>query len=124
MWIQAGRLQARRLDVERRELVGDPVMLADPVASAPANSNSNNKGAFSVSANGMVAYRGGQVAERRQLAWFDRAGKAVGTLGPPDDNDLRWPRVSPDGSRVAISRTVQGNTDIWLRDGRMEPVHV
>ena len=27
------------------------------------------------------------------------------------------PRVSPDGRRVAVARTVQGNTDIWLLDG-------
>ena len=26
------------------------------------------------------------------------------------------PRLSPDGRRVAVYRTVQGNTDIWLLD--------
>ncbi len=29
----------------------------------------------------------------------------------------RAPRISPDGRRVAVYRTVQGNTDIWLLDG-------
>ena len=71
---------------------------------------------MSVSAAGLVAYRAGG-ASRRQLAWFDRSGKALGTLGAPDENGLNAPSVSPDGRRVAVFRTVQGNTDIWLLDG-------
>ena len=56
-------------------------------------------GAVSVSAAGLVAYRTGG-ASRRQLAWFDRSGKALGTMGAPDENDLSDPRISPDGRRV------------------------
>ena len=44
-------------------------------------------------------------------------GKALGPLGAPDGNDLRYPRVSPDGHRAAVSRVVEGNADIWLLDG-------
>ena len=71
---------------------------------------------MSVSAAGLVAYRAGG-ASRRQLAWFDRSGKALGTMGAPDENDLSAPSISPDGRRVAVYRTVQGNTDIWILDG-------
>ena len=70
---------------------------------------------MSVSATGLAAYRTG-AGSRRQLAWFDRTAKALGTLGAPDDNDLRTPTISPDG-RVAVARSVQGNQDIWLLDG-------
>lgn len=38
-------------------------------------------------------------------------------MGAPDDNNLFSPSLSPDGHRVAVARTVQGNTDIWLMDG-------
>jgi Tol biopolymer transport system component len=41
----------------------------------------------------------------------------LGTLGAPDENGLSSPRVSQDGHRVAVARTVQGNADIWLLDG-------
>ena len=41
----------------------------------------------------------------------------LGTLGAPDEGNLRDPRVAPDGRRVAVHRTVQGNTDLWLPDG-------
>ena len=114
LWVRAGTLVAQRLDLERRELAGDPVTVADPVGS---NTNTN-VGAFSVSAAGLVAYRPGG-ADRLQLRWFDRAGKALGTLGAPDEESPRLssPRVSPDGRRVAVSRAVQGNADIWLLDG-------
>ena len=112
LWVRAGTLVAQRLDLEQKALTDDPVTLADPVAFDAATFAS----AVSVSASGLVAYREGG-ANRRQLAWFDRSGKALGVMGAPDENDLRVPRVSPDGRRVAVHRTVQGNADIWLLDG-------
>ena len=112
LWVRAGTLVAQRLDLEQKALTSDPVTLADPVAFDAVVRAS----ALSVSAPGLVAYREGG-ASRRQLAWFDRSGKALGRMGAPDENDLFSPRVSPDGRRVAVHRTVQGNTDIWLLDG-------
>jgi Tol biopolymer transport system component len=111
LWIQGGTLRAQRLERSTKQLVGDPVTLADPVAFPPGV----HVGAFSVSDGGLVAYRGGG-AQRRQLAWFDRAGRSRGMLGPPDENVLQEVRLSPDGRRVAVRRTVQGNIDIWLTD--------
>jgi len=71
--------------------------------------------AISVAANGLVAYRTGGGKER-QLTWVDRSGRTLGTLGAPDGADLEFPSISPDGRRVAVTRRVQGNTDIWLMD--------
>jgi Tol biopolymer transport system component len=111
LFIRAGTLLAQRLDLGRGELTGDPVTVADPVTFDGAF----NVGAFSVSATGLVAYRSGG-AGQRQLLWFDRSGKTVGTLGASDANNLSSPRLSPDGRRAAVFRTVQGNADIWLLD--------
>ena len=111
LFVRGGTLLAQRLDLTRRALTGDPVTVADPVAFDGTTFAS----AVSVSAAGLVAYRSGG-ANRRQLTWFDRAGKALGTVGAPDENSLTAPRLSPDGRRVAVYRTVQGNTDIWLLD--------
>lgn len=69
-----------------------------------------------MSATGLVAYRRG-AASQRQLTWFDRSGKTLGTVGGPDGNNLAFPELSPDGRRVAVTRTVQGNTDVWPLDG-------
>src|SRR5207245_3285642 len=94
---------------ERTELTGEPVTLANPAGyGGPV-------GGFSVSGDGRVAFRAAG-AERRQLTWFDRTGKAVGVAGEPDANSLFYPELSPDGRRVAVMRTVQNNQDIWLMD--------
>jgi Tol biopolymer transport system component len=111
LFIRGGTLLAQRLDLGRRELTGDPVTVADPVAVDPAIS----KAAFSVSVTGLVAYRSG-TASQRQLVWFDRSGKTVGTMGGPDANSLLAPSLSPDGRRAAVSRAVEGNINIWLLD--------
>jgi dipeptidyl aminopeptidase/acylaminoacyl peptidase len=110
LWVRAGTLVAQRLDVERAALTGEPVTVADRVAV------DDGRSAVSVAATGLVTYRAG-AGSRRQLTWVDRSGTATGTVGAPDGSGLSNPRVSPDGRRVVVHRTVQGNSDIWLLDG-------
>jgi serine/threonine protein kinase/Tol biopolymer transport system component len=111
LWVRAGALTAQRLDADRPALTGEPVVLADGVATDTGSLRS----AVSVAMTGLVAYRTAGGAQR-QLTWFDRSGTARGVVGEPDDTWFQ-PRVSPDGRRVAVARTVQGNTDLWLLDG-------
>jgi hypothetical protein len=84
-------------------VTGEPVTLATGVSGV------------SVAANGLVAYRSAAV-NRRQLTWVDRSGATQGTVGDPDPT-LSNPRLSPDGRRVVVERTVQGNRDLWLLTG-------
>ena len=112
LWVRAGTLVAQRLDLDRQALTGDPVTLAVSVVVDA----SVTLAAVSASAGGAVAYRAG-AGRRQQLAWVDRSGKALGPLSAPYENALAGPRVSPDGHRVAVSRRVEGNSDIWLLDG-------
>jgi Tol biopolymer transport system component len=111
LWVRAGALVAQRLDVAKASLTGEPVTLAEAVAVEAIFSQS----AVSVADTGLVAYRMGGGGER-QLTWLDRSGTARGTVGDAD-RSLNHPRVSPDGRRVAVQRTVGGNTDLWLLDG-------
>ena len=76
-FIRGTALMAQHLDLKRGGLAGDPIRLADPVAS-----NGINFGGFSVSADGRVAYRAGG-AGLRQLKWYDRSGKALAWPGSP-----------------------------------------
>ncbi len=112
LWVRAGTLVAQRLDVAQAALTGEPVTLADGVAF---DGNFNFRSAVSVAATGLVAYRTG-AGNQRQLTWVDRSGTARGAVGDPDAT-LFHPRVSPDGRRVVVTRTVQGNRDLWLLDG-------
>ena len=97
-------------DFKRQELSGNPFPVAeqvalDAVASAPG---------FSAT-SGIVAYRTGAVGSRR-LTWLDRSGKSVGVIGAPDTGGLSDVELSPEGKRVAVNRTVNGNPDVWLID--------
>ncbi len=110
LFVQAGTLVSRRLDLAGLALTAEPVTLAERVGV-----EAFSRGGFAASGEGLVAYRiGGNAA--RQLTWVDRTGKAVGVAGEPDASAPAYPELSPDGRRVALRRPVQGNIDIWLRD--------
>jgi Tol biopolymer transport system component len=54
----------------------------------------------------------------RQLAWIDRSGTVLGTIGPRM-NSILDPSISPDGQRVAVrGRENQGETDhLYVLEG-------
>jgi serine/threonine protein kinase len=88
---------------------------AVPIADSIATNWSDRVGAFSVSETGVLAFRTGY-ENRHWLAWFDRKGKDLGTLGTPDENNFLNPEFSPDYDRLAVDRYVQGNCDVWTID--------
>jgi len=113
-------LMAQAFDTEQLQWHGDPFPVVQELGPTPVTGR-NGWRALSVSSEGgTLAYQ--SISAKRQLAWFDRAGKEIGRLGQPEDQFA--PRLSPDQQRVAVSRrTAQGKTDIWLldlvRDARM-----
>jgi Tol biopolymer transport system component len=92
--------------------MGETVSVASPVGSEQTPTVT---GLFSASQTGLIAYRAA-VGMATQLTWFDHSGRTLGTLGARDENALLDPALSPDGSRVAVRRAVNGNSDIWLID--------
>jgi serine/threonine-protein kinase len=81
----------------------------------------------SVAADGTLVYVGGQAGSGAAptLVWIDRQGRETPISAPP--HPYAYPRLSPDGTRVAI--TVQGRidraTNVWLWDlahGTLTPV--
>jgi dipeptidyl aminopeptidase/acylaminoacyl peptidase len=110
LFLRDSTLMAQALDPKRFELAGDSFPVAEQVGSFLA------LGFFSVSANGVLAYRSGSLGGNPQLVWFDRGGKSLGTLGQPADYHGGL-ALSPDGTRVAVGELDQaGNRDIWLLD--------
>jgi serine/threonine protein kinase len=103
-------LFAQAFDFKRQELTGDPFPVAEEAAFQPATSDPG----YSASSN-IVAYRtSSSVAQ--QLTWLDRSGKSVAAIGSVDNANLKTVELSPDGKRVAVNRTVNGNTDVWIID--------
>lgn len=62
--------------------------------------------------------RGNQSPSVRQLAWVDRSGEVLGTIGP-EMNSILDPSISPDGTKVAVrGRRNQGDTDsLFILEG-------
>jgi Tol biopolymer transport system component len=112
LFVRDNTLMARPFDAGRLETTGDPF----PVAEHVDYFRSSRLGHFSLSQTGVLAYYSGGATGVENLTWFDRAGKSLGTVGPP--GTMRQPAISPDGRTVAVERTdaQAGTNDIWLHD--------
>ena len=110
--VRGNVLAAQRFDTRRGQLSGDPVTLAQGVGI----NQISLAGSFSVSPSGTIAWRTGG-GGKRQLIWFNRAGQNVGAWGAPDEANLRFPELSPDGKRVAITRGPNFASDLWIEEG-------
>jgi serine/threonine protein kinase len=85
-------LWAFAFSLAKLERVGEPFRVSDVGNQA------------SVSADGTLVFSLHELNEfaPRQLAWLDRSGKILGTVGPPLPG-LGFPRLSPDGRRIAAA---------------------
>jgi Tol biopolymer transport system component len=55
------------------------------------------------------------------LVWLDRKGNVTGTVGQPDDARLADPQLAPVGGRIAVTRYVRGNADIYIIESAGRP---
>lgn len=104
-------LIAQRFDLDNLEPVGEPVPIADQVGF-----NSIQLANFSVSSEGTLTYQTGIDLENSRLAWLDRKGNEIDSIGSPAPyGDIQ---LSPDGERLVydIFDPAQKGTDIWVRD--------
>ena len=104
-------------DLDTLNVTGGPVPVLDTVVRAGALQANMNTGAshFSVSARGTLVYveDSGEVADRFQgpLTWVDRNGRETAINAPA--RTYRYPRLSPDGHRIAVDTTDE-QEDIWI----------
>jgi Tol biopolymer transport system component len=111
LFVRQGSLYRQAFDFERAELTGEPGRIADRVVVDPLGA-----AAVSASSVGSFVFRTGTVNQQRQLVWVDRTGATQGKAGEPDDTFTVNPSLSPDGRRVALPRSTDGNSDIWVLD--------
>jgi Tol biopolymer transport system component len=112
LFSRSGALTVQRLDLRTLQTIGDPMVLSAAVQGA-----NNGRLGVSASSTGVLAYMRslGEVAADSQLAWLDRSGRELGTLGSPAT--IRGVELSPDGRRVAIhTEDGQDRGDIWVID--------
>jgi len=105
VFLRGTTLMAQPFDTTRLELRGAPTPVAAQVGAIMVN------GFFAGSPSELL-YRTGP-GRIRQLAWYDRKGAVLGTLGSPAS--YLEVELSPDGSRVAAFED-DDRQDIWLFD--------
>jgi serine/threonine-protein kinase len=105
-----GTLQAVAFDPERLEVYGTPAPVLQDTLTTATTGAAN----FSVADDGTLAYLSGtREGSQRTLIWVDRSGREE-PLGTPV-RAYQYPRISPDGSRVAIDVRDEDD-DIWIWD--------
>jgi Tol biopolymer transport system component len=112
LFVRNTTLMAQPFDTKRLATTADAV----PVAEHLQILGVLRRGIFAVSTNGILVY-GNSGTSSARLAWFDRSGKQIGTLGQPDFYSTAV-RLSPDRKNVSISSIDPStrNSDIWLFD--------
>ena len=100
-----GTLRAVGFDVERLEVTSDPIPVLEGVVTRT----------FGISGDGSLVYVAGDppTGQTRTLVWVDREGREEALAAEP--RAYRYPRISPDGSQVALELRDQ-EWDIWIWD--------
>jgi len=104
LYVSGGTLYAVPFDISQLRTRGAavPVIVTDGLLD------------YDVSAEGTLIYEAALTKDQRELVWVDRRGRAT-SLGAPAMK-YAYPRVSPDGTRVAIDVMDAADRDIWMWD--------
>jgi hypothetical protein len=104
LYVSGGTLYAAPFDLGQLQTRGPavPVIVTDGLLN------------YDVSGEGTLVYQAAPVDEQRELVWVDRQGHGT-SLGMPAKSYV-YPRISPDGTRVAIDVADPVDRDIWMWD--------
>jgi serine/threonine protein kinase/dipeptidyl aminopeptidase/acylaminoacyl peptidase len=106
-----GNLIGHDFDAKRMTISGAQIRIADQVAT----NSPSGFAAFSASPEGTLVYASGS-SPNRELVWFARDGRRLGSVGPP--GEYTGPALRSDDRLLAVSRVnPQTRTpDIWMFD--------
>ena len=107
-----GNLVAQPIDSRTGVLRGVPSAIVEHASFDPLFSIVE----FSVSTEGKLVYLAGDATLDRQLQWYDRNGKLLGTLG--ENDHYKGLAISPDGSRVVADTISVKESKVRILDGR------
>jgi serine/threonine-protein kinase len=105
-------LTAIRFDTDTLETIGGPIPLVEDVFQTENIAPTH----YAISQSGTLVYIPGRMGATymRTLVWVDREGKEEPLEAGP--NAYTYPSISPDGTQIALSVTVDGNRDIYIYD--------
>ena len=111
LFMRESTLLAQPFDNRRLELTGQAATMAEQVADN--HNGAGGYGAFSASTNDVLVFWCVAPPDR-QLTWYDREGKVLGTAGVP--GKYEYLALSPDGTHLAVSKRSENASNIWLLD--------
>jgi len=115
LFVRKGTLFAVTMDPSKPALTGRPVPVMENVMSSTgAEAPSDGSAQIDVAPSGLAVYRTGQPETMYRLALLDRKGTEIHTIGSP--RGYARPRISPDGTRIAVVAGGQSTGDIWVYD--------
>ncbi len=101
-------------DLKTLKVAGEPVSVVEGIWRADLQRTLQ----YAVTDAGALVYVPGSTsavaARQRTLVWVDWMGKEAPIAAPP--NDYFFPRLSPDGTKVALTITSRQKGDIWIWD--------
>jgi serine/threonine-protein kinase len=111
LFVTKGSLFAVSFDAKRLEARGAPVKLGE-VSANPTLASAQ----YDISSNGLLAYVVGISEKLRTIQWIDGAGRTEPLVSEPAL--YGYPRVAPDGIRVAVigSQGVGGDVFIYNQE--------
>ncbi|MDO8679401.1 MAG: protein kinase [Acidobacteriota bacterium] len=111
VYVLSGNLMAVPFNVKRLQATGPPV----PIVEGVRGRSGTGDASFAVSRTGFLTYAPGTTIGgiQRTLVWVDRNGREEPIAVPT--RTYTYPRLSPDGTRVALDIRDQEN-DIWVWD--------
>jgi Tol biopolymer transport system component len=114
VFARGSTLMAMPLDLETMTVSGDPVALFDGIRY-PGGGTATD---FAVSASGTLVYIRGTMNDTLlgELDWVDRDGRVVAPVLSDTIENPRDPRLSPDGTRLAVTTGSFSDGDVWIYD--------
>jgi eukaryotic-like serine/threonine-protein kinase len=110
VYAQAGNLMAVPFDPQRLAVTGTAVPVVEGVQQSPVSGAAQ----YSISTTGSLAYVAGDIqSAQKRLVWVSRNGTEQPVAAPA--RAYTFPRLSPDGRRVAVAIEERG-TQTWLYD--------
>lgn len=116
LYVNQGTVYAQDFDWERLEARG----AAFPFIKNVDYSSTFGFAQFALSNNGLFVFRELRSQAKLRLAWLSRGGGSTPFL--KETGPFLWPRVSPDGKYVALTRVNAGESEIVIYDRTGKPV--
>jgi serine/threonine-protein kinase len=116
LYVSNGTLFAVCFDANALETRGGAIQVVEQVAWDPGPRSAQ----FDVSQNGVLLYRAGVAGAGGDVTvqWLDGQGRMQPLVTKPVR--YQWPRLSPDGQRLALEIPAGAGKDIWLYEAQRD----